>query len=349
MSNLKDIKEIDKNMKELESQNNLEVKWYKVDSEVINNFMLGKGLKNGTFNRLDDSFVSENVETLKKHPAGNSIEFTTTSRFIKIKARLAGGAYMAHMTAVGTIGFSLYVKKGKKWYFINSSKINQAEYELDLVKDVNKKPYTYRLYLPLYQALLDFSIGVEHTAPFEFVKEEMDSMIVYGTSISQGGCATRPGMDYCSILGRLKNLNVINLGFSGSCKLEPAMLTIINKIIKERNVKYLLFEVEANSPSYGHFQERFSYFMEHLENKENLKVYLVSHFDEAIIFINDKMRRYRKGFYQLQKATAEKYGVTFIDGTKLIKNLDCEGSVDGVHLTDFGFYEVAKQLAKIIK
>ena len=113
MSNLKDIKEIDKNMKELESQNNLEVKWYKVDSEVINNFMLGKGLKNGTFNRLDDSFVSENVETLKKHPAGNSIEFTTTSRFIKIKARLAGGAYMAHMTAVGTIGFSLYVKKGK--------------------------------------------------------------------------------------------------------------------------------------------------------------------------------------------------------------------------------------------
>ncbi|HOR95940.1 MAG TPA: SGNH/GDSL hydrolase family protein [Bacilli bacterium] len=349
MSNLKDIREIDTNMKELDSEKNLEVKWFKVDSKVIDNYMLGKGLKNGTFNRLDDSFVSDHVETLKKHTAGYSLEFRTASRFIKIQAKLAGPAYMAHMTAVGTIGFSLYVKKGKKWYFVSSSKINQAEYELDLIKDINKKPYTYRLYFPLYQALLDLKIGVEYDAPFEFVQDEMETMLVYGTSISQGGCATRPGMDYCSILGRLKNLNVINLGFSGSCKLEPAMLTIINQIIRERKVKYLLFEVEANSPSYEHFQERFTYFMEHLENKENLKIFLISHFDEAIVFINDKLRAYRKGFYQLQKKTAEKYGITFIDGTKLIKKMDCEGSVDGTHLTDLGFYEVAKQLAKIIK
>ena len=148
MSNLKDIREIDTNMKELDSEKNLEVKWFKVDSKVIDNYMLGKGLKNGTFNRLDDSFVSDHVETLKKHTAGYSLEFRTASRFIKIQAKLAGPAYMAHMTAVGTIGFSLYVKKGKKWYFVSSSKINQAEYELDLIKDINKSlihtAYTFR-------------------------------------------------------------------------------------------------------------------------------------------------------------------------------------------------------------
>jgi hypothetical protein len=65
VSNLKDIREIDTNMKELDSEKNLEVKWFKVDSKVIDNYMLGKGLKNGTFNRLDDSFVSDHVETLK--------------------------------------------------------------------------------------------------------------------------------------------------------------------------------------------------------------------------------------------------------------------------------------------
>lgn len=345
---VKDVKEIDKSMKELEA-NEEAVDWYHVDSDVINQYMLGKGLKNGSFNRLDDTFISENVETLKRHPAGYSIEFTTVSGFIKIKAKLAGAAYMSHMTAVGTIGFSLYVKKGEKWYYVSSSKINQPDYVLDLVRDINHKEYTYRLYFPLYQVLIDLSIGVESQAPFAFVNDEMDSMIIYGTSISQGGCATRPGMDYGSILGRMKNVNIINLGFSGSCKLEKKMLSVINHIIQERKVKYILFELEANSPSYEHFRERFSYYMENLYNRENIKVYLVSHFDEAAIIINDKLHQYRQGFYKVQKETAEKYGVTFIDGRKITKKLECDGTVDGVHLTDLGFYEVAKHIAKIMK
>lgn len=346
---LKDIKEIDKNMKELESNQNDPVKWYDVDSDIINNYLLGKGLRNGKFNRLSDLSVSENTDTLKIHPAGCNLEFKTDSSFIKIRAKLAGAAYMSHMTAVGTIGFSLYVKNGAKWNFVNCTKINKAEYELDLLTNINKKTYTYRLYFPLYQALEKVEIGVDKNKSFEFVKDEMDSMIIYGTSISQGGCATRPGMDYGAILGRMLNLNVINLGFSGSCKVEREMLTIINEIIKERNVKYIIFELEANSPSYEHFSERFSYYMENLYNKDNIKLYLISHFDEALPFVNSKIRKYRKGFFNIQKTIAEKYGVTFVNGNKLIKNLDCDGSVDGAHLSDLGFYEVAKNMAKIIK
>lgn len=347
-TNLKDVKEIDKNMKDLESQAE-KVSWHEVDSEIINEYLLGKALKNGTFNRLNDTTVSEATDTLKFHPAGCSIEFTTKSSFIKINAKLAGAAYMSHMTAVGTIGFSLYVLKNGKWYFINATKINRPEYELDLVRNINKKEYTYKLYFPLYQALNSVSIGVEENAKFEFVKENQDSLIIYGTSISQGGCAARPGMDYGSILGRMRNLNVINLGFSGSCKIEPEMLNIINQTIIERKVKYIIFEVESNSPSYEHFSTRFSYFMENIVNKDKLDIYLISHFDEAMPYINNKLKAYRKGFYNIQKEVAQKYNVNFIDGNKLIKNLGCDGSVDGAHLTDLGFYEVAKKLAKIIK
>ena len=155
-------------------------------------------------------------------------------------------------------------------------------------------------------------------------------------------------MDYGAILGRMANLNVINLGFSGSCKVEREMLDIINEMIKVRNIKYIVFELESNSPSYDHFKERFSYYMEHLYNKENIKLYLISHFDEAMPFVNEKLNKYRKGFFKVQKETAKKYGVTFINGNKLIKSLECDGSVDGAHLSDLGFYEVAKQLNKII-
>ena len=253
VGNLKDIREIDTNMKELVK--NLEVKWFKVDSKVIDNYMLGKGLKNGTFNRLDDSFVSDHVETLKKHTAGYSLEFRTASRFIKIQAKLAGPAYMAHMTAVGTIGFSLYVKKGKKWYFVSSSKINQAEYELDLIKDINKKPYTYRLYFPLYQALLDLKIGVEYDAPFEFVQDEMETILVWHINFE----ATPPiqhGLLFDSRPAEKPEYHQLGQAATSSnqrCHHQSNH--------PGRKVKYLLFSGSKFLPIT--FPGRFTYFMEH--------------------------------------------------------------------------------------
>jgi hypothetical protein len=345
---LKDIRDIDKNMKELTINEDDDTIWYEVNAEVINKYMQGKAFKNGEFNRLNDVYVSENVETLKHHPAGFNLEFKAKTNTIKLKAKLAGAAYMSHMTAVGTIGFSLYVKKCNKWYFVNSSKINKSEYEVDLLTNINNKEYTYRLYFPLYQALYELSLGVKKPGCLEFIKEDRETLLIYGTSISQGGCATRPGMDYGAILGRMKNLNVINLGFSGSCKIEQSMCGIINDIVKENNVKKIIFEVECNSPSYDHFKTRFSYLLDNLYNKENIEIYLISHFDEALPFVNNKIKKYRKGFREVQEEVAKKYNIHYIDGIKITKGIDCEGSVDGVHLTDLGFYEVAKKLAKII-
>lgn len=345
---LKNIKEIDKNMEELKSDSLLLPKWIDIDSNIINNYLLGKAINNGSFNRLNDEFISDNLETLKLHPAGENLIFETNSKFIKIKASLTGAAYMSHMTAVGTIGFSLYFLDKNKWRFLSSSKINQKEYELDLLKNI-KGNHTYRLYFPLYQVLNNVSIGIEKDSTLNFIKPNQESLLIYGTSISQGGCATRPGMDYGSILGRMNNLDVINLGFSGSCKLEPKILDIINLAIDNKNVKYLIFELEANSPSYDHLSNRFSYFLENLHNKDNLKIYLISHFDEGMNYIDKNTSKYRKGFKNIQKELSRKYNINFIDGEKLIKNLDCDGTVDGVHLTDLGFYEVAKRLSKIIQ
>ena len=346
---LKDIREIDYNMKELSSSVIDGIEWFDIDEKIINKFMQGKAFKNGEFNRLNDVFVSENVETLKRHPAGFNIEFKAKTSTIKIKAKLDGAAYMSHMTAVGTIGFSLYVKKNNKWLFVASTKINKSEYEVDLLNEINDKEYTYRLYFPLYQALNSLSIGIKLPGYLEFIKEDRETLLIYGTSISQGGCATRPGMDYGAILGRMLNLNVINLGFSGSCKIEQSMCEIINDVIKENNVTKIIFEVESNSPSYEHFETRFSYLMSNLYNKENIDIYLISHFDEALPFVNNRIKKHRYGFRKIQKEVALKFGIHYIDGIRLIKDIDCEGSVDGVHLTDLGFYDVAKKLSKIIK
>ena len=148
-------------------------------------------------------------------------------------------------------------------------------------------------------------------------------------------------MDYGAILGRLLNLNVINLGFSGSCKIEEVMTDEINKIDK----KYLILELESNSPSYEHMKTHLTYMLENLKNKDKFDIYLISHFADTEVLVNKNLKRYREGFRQLQASFPY---VKFIDGEKLTKSLGYEGTVDGVHMTDLGFYDLAHKLAKII-
>ena len=334
----KTIFEIDKNMKnnDLESIKENDVTFYNLN----NDYLLGQAFRND-FKRLENIHVSDNVDILKKHPSGLNIIFQTNSKNIKLKAKLAGPAYMSHMTSVGTIGFSLYVLNKDKWAFLGATKVLNKEYTANMISNMDKKMRTYRIYFPLYQELIDAYVGVDEKAKFEFVKPKMDNLVIYGTSISQGGCATRPGMDYGAILGRLLNLNVINLGFSGSCKIEEVMTDEINKIDK----KYLILELESNSPSYEHMKTHLTYMLENLKNKDKFDIYLISHFADTEVLVNKNLKRYREGFRQLQASFPY---VKFIDGEKLTKSLGYEGTVDGVHMTDLGFYDLAHKLAKII-
>ena len=336
----KSIFEIDQNMLNNTYESSIEddVCYYNLN----NDYILGQAFRNN-FKRLpDDVFVSENVEALKKHPAGENIIFKTNSKNIKLKAKLAGAAYMSHMTAVGTIGFSLYVLNKNKWVYLGCSKVNKSEYSVNLITGMDNEERTYRIYFPLYQELQEAYVGVDANSKFFFLKPKMENIVIYGTSISQGGCATRPGMDYGAILGRMLNANVINLGFSGSCKIEPEMTQILNRIEK----KCLILEVEANSPSCEHMQEHLTYMLENLENKDKFDIYLISHFSEGAMLVNKKAKQARKKFKELQESLPY---VNFVDGEKIIKDLEYEGTVDGVHLTDLGFYHLAKKLAKIIK
>lgn len=335
----KDIREIDVNMKENIVSDENGIKWY----DLNNPYLKGSAFHND-FKRLPNGvFVSENIETLKNHPAGMYIEFKTNSKDIRIKAKLTGQAYMAHMTACATIGFDIYVKHEGKWVFLAVTKVNAKEYDVQLLKNLDSGEREFRVYFPLYQAVTEAYIGINEESSFSFINDKKEKIVVYGTSISQGGCSSRPGLCYSSILGRMLDMEVINLGFSGSCKIEEVMVDVINQIDK----KYLILEVEANSPGVDIFNERLTYFLKHLNNKDDFKIYLISHFDDGMCLVNTEYRNVQKAFYDAQKNNFK--GLKFIDGSKLIHELGYEGTVDGVHLNDLGFYEVARKLAEIIR
>src|SRR5690606_2733856 len=125
----------------------------------------------------------------------------------------------------GVSGVDLYVRHEGKWRWIAVGRPTAQSSELARAATrVPKGPHEYLLYLPLYNGVRSLSIGVPRGSLMQAPPPDTRRPIcVYGTSIVQGGCATRPGMAHVAILGRRLDWPTINLGFSGSAKMEPAI------------------------------------------------------------------------------------------------------------------------------
>lgn len=328
-----DIKNIDKNMKENIVTNHKQIRWIDVSTLPL------RGLAfNNHYNRLDNSdYVSDKVEVLQRHSSGVNLTFSSNTQAIYIKARLASRSYMAHMTAVGQIGFDLYYKDQNQFIFIATTKVDKKEYEVCFVEGMERNERTFRLYFPLYMQVESVEIGINEGATFNAIKENQNRIVIYGTSISQGGCATRPGMSYSNILERMVNYEVINLGFSGSAHLELVMADIINKIPHH----ILILEVEANNSEEA-LHKNLKNFIDQCQSK---RIFLISHFPYGLA----KLKTDIKGMIQRNKALQKQMPhVIFIDGEKVLQKYGYDETVDGTHLTDLGFWELAKHLQEII-
>ncbi len=305
--------------------------------------------ENQNFSRLpNDVFVSKNIEFLKLHPSGAYLSFSTNSTFIKVKATVSSKSYMSHMPATGILGCDLYILDKGKWLFLNTTKVDQANYEMSLVDGMPKQMMQYRLYLPLYIALQSLEVGVEQGAIIqssEPIKQE--KIVFYGTSITQGGCASRPGMNETSLIGRWTNTEIINMGFSGSAHLEPQMAEAISNIL---HIQLLVLEIEANAGEALVLKERLEPFVNIiLEKQPSIQIILISHYPYALANYKPDMLARFLDHFQFQKQLCKKNNWTFIDGKKILNKLGYEETVDGVHLTDLGFYTLAKSLTKTIK
>ena len=287
--------------------------------------------------------VSKTVDFLKLHPSGAYLSFATDSSFIRVKAGVSSKAYMAHMTATGTIGCDLYIRKGQKWLFLGTTKADSENYEINIVEGLPHKLNEYRLYLPLYIHLKQLEIGIEANCTIQATEPiNQDKIVFYGTSITQGGCASRPGMNSTSILGRTLNYEVINMGFSGSAHLETEMARVISSF---SNIKLLVLEVEANAGETLVLKDRLETFVKIITNAHPMmKVIIISHYPYALANYKPSFRNRFLDHYRFQKQLCQNNNWEFVDGEALLKKLNYEETVDGVHLTDLGFYFLAKGL-----
>ncbi|WP_373511200.1 SGNH/GDSL hydrolase family protein, partial [Persicitalea sp.] len=181
--------------------------------------------------------VRKAVWNLSQESAGLMLRFRANSDQIKVRYIVGNNHAMKHMPATGASGLDLYaISSDGDWRwcagkFAFGDTIEYHFRNLEPNDRYHKLGREYRLYLPLYDTVKWLEIGVPDSTILTPLPVRPDlPIVVYGTSIAQGACASRPGMAWPTILSRKMDRPLINLGFSGNGRLEPEVLSLVDEI-----------------------------------------------------------------------------------------------------------------------
>ena len=309
--------------------------------------------------------VRKPVWVLSKQTAGLVIRFRSDANKIKVRYGLDGSFQMPHMPATGVSGVDLYAKNSDgQWHWLkgNRSFADTTRYIYDHI-DPND-PYhdqgrEYQLYLPLYNSVKWLEVGVPEGASFEPMPVRQEKpIVVYGTSIAQGACASRPGMAWTGILGRKMDRPLINLGFSGNGRLEEEIIDLLAEI----DAKIYVLDCLPNlAPNKGITSEeveaRIIASVKRLKEKRpNVPVLLAEHAGYSDGTLNKERHKVytklnealRKAYWQLKHTGIS--GLYVLPRSEMALGMD--GYVDGTHPSDLGmqYYAAAyeRSLRKIL-
>lgn len=171
---------------------------------------------------------------LSPQTAGGQIRFRTDSTRIMLQGEMREDSTMDNMAKTGSDGFDLYVKESDGWRFYGVTRTDHKTltFSATICSGLKKRMRDVLIHFPLYNGVKNVFVGLEEDAMVEEATPFADPrpIIFYGTSITQGGCASRPGMCSSNILSRLLEQEVINLGFSGSGIGEPEIAQMLAEI-----------------------------------------------------------------------------------------------------------------------
>ncbi|MEN6535873.1 MAG: SGNH/GDSL hydrolase family protein, partial [Bryobacteraceae bacterium] len=181
-----------------------------------------------------EAIIRKPVWSLSQNSAGIRVRFVTDAATIRARWTLRNeNLALPHMPATGVSGLDLYVRLGNGWRWVANGRPLKVTNEQTLVKNWPGGSREYMLYFPLYNGVESVEIGVppEATiAPGPAYPPGVKPIVFYGTSILQGGCASRPGMVYTSIIGRMLDWPTLNFGFSGNAKSEPEIANLLAEL-----------------------------------------------------------------------------------------------------------------------
>jgi hypothetical protein len=199
--------------------------WHDVTTWGIEGRILPDQERLRWFDRLPssaESKVSKSVWSLSRDSAGMMVRFKTDSTAISVHYKLRKNSLaMPHMPATGMSGVDLYARDTDgKWKWVQVTKPAEQEVQAEIINGLSPGLREYAAYLPLYNGVEFMSLGVAKGAKFEGLAPRVKPIVFYGTSITHGACASRPGMVHTNILGRKLDMPIVNLGFSGNGRMD---------------------------------------------------------------------------------------------------------------------------------
>lgn len=292
------------------------------------------------------SQANPGCNALSTNTAGGRVRFITDSPYVAIKAFLPHDVIFSHMPKTAIYGFDIYEtvngKEERRGTFIPPFDFKD-EYE-SIYYFTTAGEHFVTVNFPLYSDVNDVFIGLKEGSLLEESPEyKIEKPIVfYGSSITQGGCASKPGNSYEAHISRILDANYINLGFSGSGKGEA----VVAEYIASLDMSAFVLDYDHNAPTLEHYKETHEPFFKIIREKNP---------ELPIIILTRPKRRLSNEEYQRIEIARETYNnainrgdkkVSFIVGGDLLGEAGDDGLVDNCHPTDLGFYFMGKRLTE---
>ena len=347
---MKNISDIDKNFKIESKVAKEDTVFYDIENEPFR--IYGVYLDDGKYRRLPEDIarsVSEGVLALHTHTAGGRVRFKSDSPYVIISAKMGARGEMPHFALSGSAGFDLYVKNDDGYKYVNSfippfsanggydGIINLGGGEL---RDIT-------INFPLYSEVTALYIGLSDKAKLERADDYAieKPVVYYGSSITQGGCASRPGTCYQNFISRRFDYNYINLGFSGNAKAEQA----IEDYIKGLDMSMFVYDYDHNAPNTAHLAATHERMFKGIrEAHPDIPIIMMTRPKPNLDPWEKENRLVVEATYNNAVAAGDK-NVYFLSGHELMAMTLNDGTVDNCHPTDLGFFSMAKVLGDLME
>lgn len=308
----------------------------------------GVFFENGKFRRIPEELglnVNDGIKHLHSNTAGGRVRFKTDSSCVAVKVKYGEVGMMNHFALTGSAGLDVYADKIYIGTF-KPDRYHMEGLEGEITLPAGKKDIL--INMPTYSDVADLQIGLDDGAVIEKAESYINEkpVVFYGSSITQGGCCSRPGNSYQAIVSRKLDLDYINLGFSGSCKGEDNIVEYIAGL----EMCCFVLDYDHNAPDPEHLRKT------HYNVYDKVRK---AHPDIPIIMMTrpkfhlsdeeeERLAIVKESYERALKAGDDK--VYFISGKELIAPEFIEtATVDNCHPNDSGFVSMAMRVEKELK
>lgn len=278
---------------------------------------------------------SENRQV--RESSGIAVAFRTDSKSIRVKTVFGEKENPSNTTGISAGGYDLYIRRDGRWLWAGSGP-RSGEYEnFRLAENLDGGMHECLMYLPTFREERSVQVGVADGAVLEAIPNPFRYRIgIFGSSFTHGVSTSRGGMTYPAQFTRDTGIQLLSLGCSGNCKMQPYFADAL----ADAPVDGFIFDTFSN-PTVKQIQERLFPFIERMT---------AAHPGKPLIFQRTIYRENRN--FDTASARKEEERIQYVDSLMAIAcarypdvyyihpdatSPEHDTSVDGIHPGDHGY------------